>query len=79
MHHETDSAYRNVSPKADKDKQPIPVFIVNNKIENNHDFAINVQHFEKIHAAPNNINPISLKEERPKLEKMQTIKKQLEK
>lgn len=44
VHHETDSAYRNVSPKADKDKQPIPVSITNNAIENNHDFAINAQH-----------------------------------
>lgn len=50
VHHEADSAYRNVSPKVPKDKQPIPVFIVNNTIENNHDFAINAQHYSAIHA-----------------------------
>ena len=50
VHHEADSVYRNVSPKAPKDKQPIPVSIVNNTIENNHDFAINAQHYSAIHA-----------------------------
>lgn len=54
VHHEADSPYRNVSPKAPKDKQPIPVSIVNNTIENNHDFAINAQHYSEIDAKNGN-------------------------
>ncbi|WP_298661604.1 hypothetical protein [uncultured Thiothrix sp.] len=53
MHHEADSPYRNTSPKVPKDQQPIPVFIINNTIENNHDFAINAQHLEKTQTDPN--------------------------
>ncbi|WP_298661606.1 hypothetical protein [uncultured Thiothrix sp.] len=53
VHHEADSPYRNTSPKVPKDNQPISVFIVGNTIENNHDFAINAQHYTDIHEIDN--------------------------
>ncbi|WP_298661601.1 hypothetical protein [uncultured Thiothrix sp.] len=77
MHHEADSPYRNTSPKVPKDQQPIPVFIINNTIENNHDFAINAQHFREINTIPNSINSITLETQRPKKENMEIRKKQL--
>ena len=78
VHHEADSVYRNVSPKTPKDKQAIPVSIVNNTIENNHDFAINAQHFEKI-LAEEGKNQISRKSiaNRSLVEKIGIIEKNL--
>lgn len=69
VHHEADSAYRNVAPKAPKDKQPIPVSIVNNTIENNHDFAINAQHFSDVHQTDNSFR-IKKTDNRLPVEKM---------
>ncbi|MFI0400246.1 MAG: right-handed parallel beta-helix repeat-containing protein [Thiolinea sp.] len=77
VHHETDSAYRNVSLKAPKDNQPTPVSIVNNIIENNHDFAINARHFEKVFSEPNSIEKLPLKGIRPTQEDMRIINIQL--
>ena len=76
VHHEADSVYRNVSPKTPKDKQPIPVSIVNNTIENNHDFAINAQHFNKIFSEPNTLNIKEL-ENRDRVIKMEVRQEQM--
>ncbi len=47
VHHETDSSYRKSGST--------PVNISNNTIENNHDFAINAQHFNKIFSESNTL------------------------
>lgn len=77
VHHELDSNYRRVDPKANQDSKPVPVSITNNKIENNHDFAINIQHYDKIYTDPNIINSIALKPQRSKKENMDIREQQL--
>ncbi|WP_298610144.1 hypothetical protein [uncultured Thiothrix sp.] len=80
VHHEADSPYRNVSPKAPKDKQPIPVSIVNNTIENGHDFAINAQHYSMIDAEKTKNTLTTVDTDNRKFSKQMDIKiKKLEK